>query len=212
MTDNTIIKSIEQNGGWCHLHHPNDVALIHVLGGRLLLHNEELAYIEKFDLSTDLLKGYIVVINKTKQTLKKANWIKKILTIGGKNIMDGSLPEEISARGLHDFLLKIRYLKELIIVRLKDKEVTCYVFEFSYWNLIVDILSLDDFAQQLTIEYSDIVCIELRTTKINEQADIKRLFPPPVGFPTHHRNITKNKTTSNDHQKKHEHYPRSKNE
>ena len=166
MTDNAIKNSIQANGGWCQLHHSNKVALINVVGGRLLFYNEELSFIEKFNLNTDTLNGYFVVLNKTKQRLKKATWIKKILTIAGKIIHESKIPEPIYAETLHDFLHKLKSSKEVHTLRLIDGEVTSRITNFSDSDLTVEILSSVQIPERMKIHFSNVVCIELRTLEI----------------------------------------------
>ena len=166
VTDNSIINSILANGGWCQLHHSNKIALINVVGGRLLFYNEELLFLEKFDLHTNTLNGYFVILTKTKQRLEKATWIKKILTTGGKIIHDSKMPEAIYAETLHGFLHKLKSSKELHTLKLIDSEVTGRISEFSDSEVTIEILSLVQIPEKIKIHFSNIVCFELRTQKI----------------------------------------------
>ncbi len=168
MTNNSIIISLLANGGWCQLHHSNKVALINIVGGRLLFYNDEISIIEKFDLHIDKLNGYFVVLNKTKQRLKKATWIKQILTIGGKTIRDGNIPKGLYAETLHDFLHELKTSREQHTLRLVDAEVNCRISDFSDSDLTIEVLSTLPGPAKMKIDFSDIICFELRTQKTKQ--------------------------------------------
>jgi hypothetical protein len=163
-----MMTSILANGGWCQLHHSNNVALINVVGGRLLSYNKELSFIERFDLQTDKLDGYFVILNETKQRLKKANWIKKILTIGGKTIHDSKFPETLNADTLHEFLFKLKTSQEIYNIRLIDGEATGRTLDFSDSELTLEIISTNKISENMRIHFADIVCFELRIQKLKQ--------------------------------------------
>lgn len=174
MTDNSMMISIVANGGWCQLHHSNEIALINVVGGRLLSYNKELSFIEKFDLQTDKLDGFFVVLNESKQRLKKANWIKKILTIGGKTIHDGKFPEALHADTLPEFLFKLKTSQEIYNIRLIDGEVTGRALDFSDSGLTLEIISTNKISENMKIRFADIICFELRIQKLKQLARHER--------------------------------------
>jgi hypothetical protein len=137
-------------------------------GGRLLFYNTELSFIEKFDLDTDSLKGYIVVLNKTKQRLTKAYWIKQILNIKRRPINDDSIPSTIFAETVSDFLQKLISSKELLLLRFLDGKEKGFVSDFSELDLTIDIFSSGKDTKQITVLFSQIICLELRTPIIND--------------------------------------------
>jgi hypothetical protein len=137
-------------------------------GGRLLFYNTELSFIEKFDLDTDSLKGYIVVLNKTKQRLIKAYWIKQILRIKRRPINDDRVPSTIFAETVTDFLQKLISSKELLLLRFLDGKEKGFVSDFSELDLTIDIFSSGKDTKQITVLFSQIICLELRTPIIND--------------------------------------------
>lgn len=168
MTDNLLITSILANGGWCQLHHSNKVALINVVGGRLLSYTKELSFIEKFDLQTEKLDGYFVMINETRQRIKKATWIKKILTIGGKTIHGSKLPDILYADTLREFLFKLKSSHEIYNIKLIGGEVTGKTIDFSDSELTLEIISSNKISEKMRINFTDIVCFELRIMKLKQ--------------------------------------------
>jgi hypothetical protein len=133
-------------------------------GGRLLFYNSELSFIEKFDLHTDSLNGYIVVLNKTKQRLIKAYWIKQILRIKRRSIDDDSIPSTIFAETVTNFLQKLVSSKELLLLRYLDGgRVKGFVSDFSELDLTIDIFSPEEDTKQITVLFSHIISLELRT-------------------------------------------------
>ncbi len=161
MTDNKTLTSIKRNGGWCQLYRMN------FYGGRLIFYNDELSFIEKYDLATDSLKGYVVVLNNTKQRLIKAYWIKQILRIKRRSINDNSIPSTIFAEKVTDFLQKLISSKELLLLRFLDGTVKGFVSDFSELDLTIDIFSSEEDTKQITVLFSQIICLELRTSIIN---------------------------------------------
>jgi hypothetical protein len=162
MTNDKSLTSIRRNGGWCQLYRMN------FYGGRLLFYNNELSFIEKFDLATDSLKGYVVVLNNTKQRLIKAYWIKKILRIKRKSINDGSIPSTIFAETVTDFLQKLISSKELLLLRFLEGTVKGFVSNFSELDLTISIFSSEEDTKQITVLFSQIICLELGTPIINK--------------------------------------------
>ena len=162
MTDNKYLTSIKRNGGWCQLYSMN------FYGGRLLFYNSELSFIEKFDLYTDSLEGYIVVLNKTKQRLTKAYWIKQILRIKRRSINDDSIPSTIFAETVTNFLQKLVSSKELLLLRFLDGRVKGFVSDFSELDLTIGIFSPEEDTKQITVLFSHIISLELRTPIVND--------------------------------------------
>lgn len=181
MTNNLTINSILANGGWCQLQYSNNVALIDVIGGRLLFYNEELSLIERFDLRMETLDGYFVILNETRQRLKKASWIKRILTIGGKTIGDSTLPATLHAESLHDLLYKLKSSREIYIVRFTGGEVTGRTLDFSDSALTLDTISADNASEKVSIDFSDILCLEFKIQKLNHTVKRERKWAKESG-------------------------------
>jgi hypothetical protein len=110
------------------------------------------------------LNGYIVVLNKTKQRLIKAYWIKQILRIKRRSIDDDSIPSTIFAETVTNFLQKLVSSKELLLLRYLDGgRVKGFVSDFSELDLTIDIFSPEEDTKQITVLFSHIISLELRT-------------------------------------------------
>ncbi|MCC6288554.1 MAG: hypothetical protein IT249_11785 [Chitinophagaceae bacterium] len=157
-----------KDGGWCHLHHSHNVALNKMVAGRLLLYNKELSFLERFDVQTDRLDGYFVILNRTKQRIKKANWIKKMLVIGGKIVPDGKLPEALYAETLNEFFSKLQSSKEVYDVNLNGEKITGRTFSFSDLDVIIETSSNNKITGKTKVDLTDIVCLEFRIQKLRK--------------------------------------------
>jgi hypothetical protein len=170
MTDDIIIAAIKSSGGWCQLHQSINTALIDTIVGCLISYTTELSFIEKFNISTNELDGYLVIFNNTRQRLKKAQWIKKNLTIGGKTIPDTVLPESLIAEKVPDLMQKLQLSQETLFVRLHERVINGSIREFTDTDFSIEPTSaycnVEDCKK---ISYSDIICLELRTRKIQHQ-------------------------------------------
>ncbi len=168
MTDISNISTIILNGGWCQLHQPRDFSFANNVGGRLIYINDELALLEKYDDNFTSLDGYYVILKKEIQNLVFANWIKRMLTIGGKEVSAIDLPLSLKAENLYEFLYNLKSSKELFILKLNEGVFAGRIVEFSNNGLTLDILSANGVSEKKNLLLADIVCFELRVQGLKQ--------------------------------------------
>ncbi|HOZ69453.1 MAG TPA: hypothetical protein PLB49_04795 [Chitinophagaceae bacterium] len=162
------ISSIISNGGWCQLHQPCNFSFANNVGGRLIYFNDELALLEKYDNNFSSLDGYYVILKKEIQNLVFANWIKRMLTTGGKEVPAIDLPLSLKAENLNEFLSNLKSSKELFILKLNEKALVSRIVDFSNTGLVLDVLSDNGVSEKKNFLFADIVCFELRVQGLKQ--------------------------------------------
>gem|GEM_PF-2102447 len=162
------ISSILSNGGWCQLHQPRNFSFANNVGGRLIYINDELALLEKYDNNFTSLEGYYVILKKEIQNLVFANWIKRMLTTGGKEVPAIDLPLSLKAENLYEFLSNLKSSKELFILKLNEGALVSRIVDFSNTGLTVDLLSDNEVSEMKNFLFADIVCFELRVQGLKQ--------------------------------------------
>lgn len=156
------------NGGWCQLHQPRNFSFANNVGGRLIYINDELALLEKYDNNFTSLEGYYVILKKEIQNLVFANWIKRMLTTGGKEVPAIDLPLSLKAENLYEFLSNLKSSKELFILKLNEGALVSRIVDFSNTGLTVDLLSDNEVSEMKNFLFADIVCFELRVQGLKQ--------------------------------------------
>ena len=180
MTDISNISTIILNGGWCQLHQPRDFSFANNVGGRLIYINDELALLEKYDNNFSSLDGYYVILKKGIQNLIFANWIKRMLTTGGKEVPVIDLPLSLKAENLNEFLSNLKSSKELFILKLNEGAFVSRIVDFSNTVLTLDLLSDNGVSEKKNFLIADIVCFELRVQVIKQIVRNLRRAPKTV--------------------------------
>jgi hypothetical protein len=168
LTNIPNISSILSNGGWCQLHQPRDFSFANNVGGRLIYINDELALLEKYDNNFTSLDGYYVILKKEIENLVFANWIKRMLTIGGKEVPAIDLPLSLKAENLNEFLSNLKSSKELFILKLNEGAFVSRIVDFSNTGLTLDVLSDNRVSEKKNFLFADIICFELRVQGLKQ--------------------------------------------
>lgn len=122
MTLNEIIKPILANGGWCKINSKNSDRMIDLILGRIIHSGKEHIVIQKYNLSADFLDGFVLIENKQIKKIEKGNFVKKLLSTGGKVIEKPSLPEYTKAESLSNLIQNIIEEKVKCQIRLNTNQ------------------------------------------------------------------------------------------
>jgi|GEM_PF-6909086 len=166
MTDPILLQSIIASGGWCQLHYPKDKSLSEGLFGRLVFVRPEFLFLEKFNLTTDTLSGYLTVLTDTRQRLKKASLAKQILKIGGKSLPDPRLSVFQNVDSLKSLLEILQHLKEPIIVNQFDRADLANILEYDNQKIICRPFISNDPKTSFGVMLKEIASLEIQTPKI----------------------------------------------
>ncbi len=152
------------------MHQPRNFSFAKNVGGRLIYINDELALLEKYDNSFNSLDGYYVILKKEIQNLVFANWIKRMLTTGGKEVPGIDLPLSLKAENLNEFLSNLKSSKELFILKLNEGALVSRIVDFSNTGLVLDVLSDNDngVSEKKNFLFADIICFELRVQDLKQ--------------------------------------------
>ena len=150
------------------MHQPRNFSFAKNVGGRLIYINDELALLEKYDNNFTSLDGYYVILKKEIQNLVFANWIKRMLTIGGKEVPAIDLPLSLKAENLNEFLSNLKSSKELFILKLNEGALVSRIVDFSNTGLTVGLLSDNGVSEKMNFLFADIVCFELRVQGLKQ--------------------------------------------
>jgi len=173
MTDPALLQSIIASGGWCQLHYPKDKSLSESLYARLVFVRSEFLVLEKFNLTSDKLSGYLVVLTNTRQRLKKASLVKQILKIGGKPLPDPKLSVFQNVDSLKALLELLQHLKEPIIINQFDRADLTNILEFDSQKIICRPFISNDPKTSFEVMLKEIASLEMQTPAIC--TDIKQI-------------------------------------
>lgn len=163
MTGSLLLDSIIANGGWCQLHYPKDKAISESIFARLIIIRSEFLLLEKLNLRSDNLSGYLVVLTNTKQRLKKNTFAKQIIRIGGKSLPDPNFSIFENIGSLMALLEYLQKLREPILVNQFDRSDLVKIIEFDSQQIICRLFNGHDPESAFEIQLKEISSLEIQT-------------------------------------------------
>lgn len=168
MFDNNIIKSIIANGGWCEISIKNDSQLSKQLLGRISLNTTDYLVVDRFNLALEAFDGFYLIFKPNIKKLKKGNWVKRYLSVGGNVIENIEVPKQFVGANWFELLGNLQHSKELVKFKLLSIEVFGYTCDYSPGEFqSITALLLEDNTKK-EIAQSDLACIEVRTIELRK--------------------------------------------
>ena len=166
MTNPIVLESIVANGGWCELHYPKNKSLAESLYARLVLVMPDFLLLEKFDLASDKLSGHLAVLTNTRQRLKKANFVKQILKIGGKSLPDQRFSVFQNIDSLQNLFKIIQERKEPVLINQFNKSDLATILSSDSQKIICLPFNSNDLATSFEVQLTEISSLEMQTVDL----------------------------------------------
>src|SRR5215203_4337446 len=114
MSLSNIIQEISKSGGWCEVSfHPKWAKIDRPLG-RIAFYAKDFVVIQRFNIKGEFWDGFLIIHQEWVSKIKKANWIKRYLSVGGAVIENIHCPEILQKHTWYDTMESCRTSREPI--------------------------------------------------------------------------------------------------